>query len=117
MDAILWAPYRFYHLSNIYINLLVCVYRLEKVKVKSIRSQAKLIGTAATVGGAMMMTLMKGPLLELFWTKPASHQQQSSVNLSHSIKGALMITIGCFSWACFMVLQVINYTCLEPDYM
>ncbi|KAH7512976.1 hypothetical protein FEM48_Zijuj12G0147500 [Ziziphus jujuba var. spinosa] len=86
--------------------------RLEKVKCKSIRSQAKIIGTAATVGGAMIMTLMKGPLLELFWTKAVSttHQHQSAggTSLSHSIKGALMITIGCFSWACFMVLQAIT---------
>ncbi|XP_015899488.2 WAT1-related protein At2g37460 [Ziziphus jujuba] len=92
--------------------IMAWVLRLEKVKCKSIRSQAKIIGTAATVGGAMIMTLMKGPLLELFWTKAVSttHQHQSAggTSLSHSIKGALMITIGCFSWACFMVLQAIT---------
>lgn len=83
-------------------------YRLEKVKLKCIRSQAKVIGTVATVAGAMIMTLIKGPVLELFWTTARANDQQQSggTSVSHSIKGALMITIGCFSWACFMVLQV-----------
>ena len=83
-------------------------FRLEKVKIKSIRSQAKLVGTIATVGGAMIMTLIKGPILELFWVKQrADHaQQRSDISLQHTIKGSIMITIGCFSWACFMILQV-----------
>ncbi|KAF3442919.1 hypothetical protein FNV43_RR16837 [Rhamnella rubrinervis] len=90
--------------------LMAWILRLEKVKVKCIRSQAKMIGTAATVAGAMIMTLTKGPVLEVFWTTGrGTHQQQSAgTSLSHSITGALMITIGCFSWACFMVLQAIT---------
>lgn len=82
--------------------------RLEKFKIKCIRTQAKVVGTAATVAGAMVMTLMKGPILHLFWTKGTSgHQGQAGgISLSHSIKGSLMITVGCVSWACFMVLQV-----------
>lgn len=81
------------------------------VKIKSIRSQAKVIGTIATVAGAMVMTVMKGPILELFWTKATGgHQVQSGgVSLAHSVKGALMITVGCFSWASFMILQVANF--------
>lgn len=78
------------------------------MKLKSIRSQAKIIGTIATVAGAMIMTLVRGPVIELFWTKGnSSHESQSGgLNLSHAIKGSLLITIGCFSWAAFMILQV-----------
>lgn len=60
-----------------------------------------------TVGGAMFMTLIKGPVLDLPWTNHNYHQESTSNSSMQSpIKGALMITIGCFSWAGFMVLQV-----------
>jgi drug/metabolite transporter (DMT)-like permease len=89
--------------------LMACLLRLEKLNLRSIRSQAKVVGTIATVAGAMVITLVKGPVVELIWTKgKISHEQQSAVNLHHSITGALMITVGCFSWACFVVLQAIT---------
>ncbi|POO02421.1 Plant-drug/metabolite exporter [Trema orientale] len=90
--------------------VMACILRLEKLKIKSIRTQAKVVGTAATVGGAMVMTVMKGPILHLFWTKGTSgHQGEAGgISLAHSIKGSLMITVGCFSWACFMILQAIT---------
>ncbi|OIT00139.1 PREDICTED: WAT1-related protein At2g37460 isoform X1 [Nicotiana attenuata] len=90
--------------------IMAWIFRLEKVKLTSIRSQAKIIGTIATVAGAMIMTLVQGPVIELFWTKGnSSHESQSGgLNLSHAIKGSLMITIGCFSWAAFMILQAIT---------
>ena len=83
------------------------VHRLEKVRIRSLRSQGKLVGTLATVAGAMVMTLMKGPVLEIFGTQGSNiNQQHNGTNLQHSIKGSIMITIGCFSWACFMIIQV-----------
>ncbi|KAF8006329.1 hypothetical protein BT93_K0583 [Corymbia citriodora subsp. variegata] len=96
--------------------VMAWIMRLEKVKMKTIRSQAKLFGTLATVAGAMIMTLIKGPILELFWTgeggATANHVQNggatSGINLQNSIKGSLMITVGCFSWAGFMILQAIT---------
>lgn len=90
--------------------VMACIFRLEKVRLMSIRSQAKIIGTLATVAGAMIMTLVRGPNLDLPWTKVMTDpaRQQSEVNLQHSIKGALMITVGCFSWACFMILQAVT---------
>ena len=74
------------------------------------RSQAKVVGTLATVAGAMVMTLIKGPVLEPFWAHGGNvhNQHASGANLQHAIKGSVMITIGCFSWACFMILQVSN---------
>ncbi|KAL0347277.1 UNVERIFIED_CONTAM: WAT1-related protein [Sesamum calycinum] len=90
--------------------VMACIFRLEKVKLMSIRSQAKIIGTLATVAGAMIMTLVRGPNIDLPWTKVMTDhaRQQGEVNLQHSIKGALMITLGCFSWACFMILQAVT---------
>ncbi|KAD5803164.1 hypothetical protein E3N88_14524 [Mikania micrantha] len=90
--------------------IMACILRLEVVNLKSVRSQAKVIGTITTVAGAMLMTLVKGPVLELFWTKGRSSKNvtNNGVDLHHSLKGAIMITIGCFSWSCFMVLQAIT---------
>ncbi|KAJ0687149.1 putative EamA domain-containing protein [Helianthus annuus] len=59
----------------------------------------------------MLMTLVKGPLLELFWTKGRTnkrYEMHNGVDLQHSLKGAFMIVVGCFSWSCFMVLQAIT---------
>ncbi|KAL8204885.1 hypothetical protein R6Q57_010509 [Mikania cordata] len=90
--------------------IMACILRLEVVNLQSVRSQAKVIGTITTVAGAMLMTLVKGPVLELFWTKGRSSKNviNNGVDLHHSLKGAIMITIGCFSWSCFMVLQAIT---------
>ncbi|KAL2344981.1 hypothetical protein Fmac_006266 [Flemingia macrophylla] len=90
--------------------VMAWILRLEKVKLRSIRSQAKVVGTLATVAGAMIMTLIKGPILDLFGTHGSNihSQQNGGVNLQHAIKGSVMITIGCFSCACFMILQAIT---------
>ncbi|KAI4341818.1 hypothetical protein MLD38_026496 [Melastoma candidum] len=90
--------------------VMACILRLEKVEFKSIHSQAKVFGTMATVAGAMIMTLIKGPIIELFWQKGRTGHEirMNGTSLHSSIKGALMITIGCFCWACFMVLQAIT---------
>lgn len=69
------------------------------------------MGTIVTVGGAMLMTLVKGTVLELPWTK--GHDQQhstSALTKQNPIKGALMITIGCVCWAGFVNLQVYPLT-------
>ncbi|GMN57271.1 hypothetical protein TIFTF001_026378 [Ficus carica] len=80
--------------------------RLEKVKIRRIHSQAKILGTIVTVGGAMFMTLVHGPLVNLPWTKPESHiDSENGANSQVSLKGALMIAAGCLSWSGFIVLQ------------
>ncbi|GMH30097.1 hypothetical protein Nepgr_031940 [Nepenthes gracilis] len=86
------------------------IFRLEMVKLTSFRSQAKVIGTIATVMGAMIMTLLKGPVLQFFWTKKIHSHDLNNVDISlhEAIKGSIMITIGCFSWAGFVILQAIT---------
>ncbi|KAJ4719831.1 WAT1-related protein [Melia azedarach] len=90
--------------------LMAWIFKLEKVNIRKIHSLAKIFGTIVTVGGAMLMTLVKGPMLDLPWTR-AYYNQDSTANSSivqSPIKGALMITIGCFCWAGFMILQAIT---------
>lgn len=82
------------------------LFRLEKIKMKTIRSQAKVVGTLATVSGAMVMTLMKGPVLFGTHGSNINNQHNSGPNTQHAVAGSIMIVIGCFSWACFVILQV-----------
>ncbi|MBA0800811.1 hypothetical protein Gohar_011223, partial [Gossypium harknessii] len=98
--------------------VMAWIFRLEKVKLRSIRSHGKIIGTLATVAGAMVMTLMKGPVLELFWTKGRNNHEAASKNgtdLHDCIKGGVLITIGCFSYACFVILQAITLETYPAD--
>ncbi|KAK6943698.1 EamA domain [Dillenia turbinata] len=90
--------------------VMACMCKLEKVKLTNIRSQAKAFGTLATVAGAMLMTLIKGPILELLWTRGRSMHESKGQSMNHQepIKGALMITAGCFSWSTFIILQAIT---------
>uniref|UniRef100_A0A1J3JJL4 WAT1-related protein n=1 Tax=Noccaea caerulescens TaxID=107243 RepID=A0A1J3JJL4_NOCCA len=88
--------------------VLAYIFGLERVKLRCIRSACKIIGTLATVGGAMIMTLVKGPTLDLFWTKGASAHNTAGTDIHSAIKGAVLVTIGCFCYACFMILQAVT---------
>ncbi|CAI9773892.1 unnamed protein product [Fraxinus pennsylvanica] len=77
--------------------------RLEKVKFRSLHGQAKVIGTFVSIGGVVAMTFIKGPVIELPWTK---HKPTSAANYhQNSIKGPLMILGACFFSASFNILQ------------
>ncbi|XP_047178283.1 WAT1-related protein At2g37460-like [Vigna umbellata] len=83
------------------------ILRLEQVNIRSIRSQAKVVGTVATVSGAMIMTLIKGPVL--FGSHGGNDQSQyNGTSTQHTIIGFILMTIGCFCWAFFVILQAIT---------
>nr|GMD55896.1 WAT1-related protein At2g39510-like [Ipomoea batatas] len=86
--------------------ILAWILRLEKVKIRKLHSQAKILGTTATIGGAMIMTLVRGPNIGLPWTKHTQHIHTQTLHSQQDfIKGALMIAAGCFCWAIFYILQ------------
>ena len=95
---------KFFGLKDQYI--LMC--RLEKVDIRKIHSQAKILGTVVTVGGAMLMTVVKGPLIPLPWAHPSdNHHDSSNLGVKQDLtKGALLIATGCICWAGFVNLQV-----------
>nr|GMD01995.1 WAT1-related protein At2g39510-like [Ipomoea batatas] len=89
--------------------VLAWILRLENVNIRALHSQAKILGTLVTVGGAMMMTLVKGPKILLPWTQERGHIQSTvAATHQHPIKGAIMITAACCFWACFFTLQAIT---------
>ncbi|KAK4750212.1 hypothetical protein SAY87_027661 [Trapa incisa] len=93
--------------------ILAWIFRLEKVKLKKIHSQAKIVGTIVTVGGAMLMTLVKGAVINLPWAHQSGASSSAAAAAASSakqdpIKGAIMIMSGCFCWASFVILQAMT---------
>ncbi|KAL3635543.1 hypothetical protein CASFOL_020090 [Castilleja foliolosa] len=87
--------------------LLAWILRIETVNLKSVRSHAKIMGTIVTVGGAMIMTLIVGPIIGLPWTHK-SQDSNASTNVEDPVKGAIMIGTGCLGYSLFYTLQAIT---------
>lgn len=45
--------------------VIAVIFRLERIKIKELHSQAKIIGTIVTFLGALLMTLYKGPIIDM----------------------------------------------------
>jgi hypothetical protein len=81
------------------------------VRIKEIRSQAKVVGTLVTLGGALLMTVYKGPVIGLPWSqKTSQHGSTAASSDKHWVTGTLLLLVGCVSWSAFYVLQVKKYT-------
>lgn len=92
-------------------NKLIKSNRLETVNVRKLHSLAKVIGTAVTVTGAMVMTLYKGPILDFLHGKGGqAHHSSNSEGSSeqHWVTGTIMLIASCGGWASFFILQVSN---------
>ena len=94
-------------------NNIIMSIRLEKVNVKKIRSLAKIIGTAITVVGAMVMTLYKGPIIDFIKSGGATHNGTTAESAKHWVTGTIMLLGSIFGWSSFFILQVSrNIYCL-----
>lgn len=74
-------------------------------------SQAKLVGTMVAIGGAMLMTFVKGNVIELPWTSNSrglnGHTHAMRIPKQADIaRGSIMLVASCFSWSCYIILQV-----------
>ncbi|XP_008810183.2 WAT1-related protein At5g07050-like [Phoenix dactylifera] len=91
-----------------FVMAVLC--RMEKVNLKKVRCQAKVIGTLVTVAGAMLMTLYKGPIMEMVWAKHV-HPHQANVPAAMDstdrdwFKGSIFLIIATLAWASLFILQ------------
>ncbi|KAM6543401.1 hypothetical protein CsatB_007848 [Cannabis sativa] len=91
--------------------IMALAFRLETVNVKKWHSLAKVIGTVITVSGAMVMTLYKGPILDIIHSSSSSSHghsgQQTTTESSdhHWVTGTLMLVGSCGGWASFFIVQ------------
>ncbi|XP_052180102.1 WAT1-related protein At5g07050-like [Diospyros lotus] len=96
--------------------VMAVIFRMEKINLKKVKYQAKLIGTVFTVGGAMVMTLYKGPVVEMLWSKhvhplksAAPHQSTATATPDDKswFKGSIFLIIATLAWASFFILQTV----------
>ncbi|EMS60727.1 Auxin-induced protein 5NG4 [Triticum urartu] len=91
--------------------VLALILRMEKVRLRSLHSQAKIAGTVLTVAGAVLMILYHGPAMQFPWTKGQHHAAaggQGAVGAAAArdwLKGTMMLIGSCMVWSCFFILQ------------
>ncbi|KAL8133529.1 WAT1-related protein At5g07050-like [Apium graveolens] len=91
-----------------FVMAVLC--RMEILDMKKIRCQAKVVGTAVTVAGAMLMTLYKGNVVNMFWSKyihPSTYEPTTTaVDADKNwVTGSILLIIATFAWASFFILQ------------
>ncbi|PPD70644.1 hypothetical protein GOBAR_DD32481 [Gossypium barbadense] len=99
--------------SSAFVNMLPAVtfimamiFRLEKINLKKIHSIAKVVGTAITVGGAMVMTLYKGPIIDFVKSGGATHHSTNTESADqHWVSGTIMLLGSIAGWSSFFILQ------------
>ncbi|XP_074263574.1 WAT1-related protein At4g08300-like [Silene latifolia] len=94
--------------------IMATIFRLEKVDIRKIPSQAKIIGTIVTVAGAMLMTIYRGPVVNIFGTHVAADHAATTAAANsgqHWVVGTLFVLGSCFGWSAFFILQ--SYTVKE----
>ncbi|PIN19644.1 hypothetical protein CDL12_07670 [Handroanthus impetiginosus] len=94
-----------------FVMAVLC--RMEKVNIKKVRCQAKVVGTIVTVAGAMLMTLYKGHVINMVWSSYI-HLRKSNVPETTQgddkdwIKGSILLILATLAWASFFILQAIT---------
>ncbi|THF97193.1 hypothetical protein TEA_012315 [Camellia sinensis var. sinensis] len=92
--------------------IMAIIFRLEKVNLKKIQCVAKVVGTVITVTGAMVMTLYKGPIVDILWySKSGNHHHNTTNSTStdqHWVMGTFMILACTCGWSGFFIVQSIT---------
>lgn len=86
-------------------------FGLEKVGIRTLTGQAKVLGTLICVGGSTLMTVYEGSAITL-WSSPF-HLKRSEGNANHNgsdfhqnlIKGSLLIVAGCVASSAWLIIQ------------
>ncbi|XP_031502882.1 WAT1-related protein At2g39510-like [Nymphaea colorata] len=83
--------------------IIAVVTRMEKLDVTSRRGAAKVVGTVASLGGAMIMSLYKGQAIKRLWGALLSIP--GTTVHEDWVKGSILTIASCFAWAVWFVMQ------------
>ncbi|GLJ41357.1 hypothetical protein SUGI_0855990 [Cryptomeria japonica] len=82
---------------------IALIFRMEKIQIRKIRSQSKIVGTLVCVSGAMVMTFYNGPIVPMPWHY--HHLKTHDHGNEDIFKGCLCLVAMILSWASLFVLQ------------
>ncbi|KAI3834153.1 hypothetical protein MKW98_018203 [Papaver atlanticum] len=90
--------------------LMAIPFKMEKIGVKKLQEQAKILGTIICVGGAMIMTFYKGSLINigkssLHWRYGEEMSVDKSGGDSSSLLGPLFVALSCAASAAWFIIQ------------
>ncbi|MED6121742.1 hypothetical protein PIB30_033085 [Stylosanthes scabra] len=97
--------------------VMAVIFRMEKLDMRKVRCQAKVIGTVVTVAGAMLMTLYKGQVINFFWSNymhhPRNYVPDNTTTTTASgetdwVKGSILLIFATLAWASFFILQAVT---------
>ncbi|KAG6655535.1 hypothetical protein CIPAW_05G223500 [Carya illinoinensis] len=96
------------------VTFIIAVILRYRVKIKEVQGQAKVIGTILTLAGALLMTLYRGPVIDLIWSRKMAYSS-SMMSSDHKwliapplLIGTFFILIGCVAWSAFYILQSVT---------
>ncbi|GMH29422.1 hypothetical protein Nepgr_031265 [Nepenthes gracilis] len=90
-----------------FVMAVVC--RMEKVDIRKVRCQAKVVGTMVTVVGAMLMTMYKGHVINMIWSEHMHPRASAPASTDKDwFKGSILLVFATLAWASFFILQAIT---------
>uniref|UniRef100_A0A1J3E424 WAT1-related protein n=1 Tax=Noccaea caerulescens TaxID=107243 RepID=A0A1J3E424_NOCCA len=83
--------------------ILATLFRMEKVEMRKVRCQVKVVGTLVTVVGSILMIFYKGPFINSF----RSHLTSTATSplAGDYFKATGFLLVASLSWASYFVLQ------------
>eukprot|EP01018_Ginkgo_biloba_P012890 Gb_22525 [translate_table: standard] len=97
-------------LSNVipamtFVIAVLC--RMERVNFRSMGGQARVLGTLVCIGGALIVTLYKGPVIRMPWSPLVHHHHTNDpVGVSQDwLKGSLFIIISYITYSLWLIQQ------------
>ncbi|KAI9107344.1 hypothetical protein K1719_021732 [Acacia pycnantha] len=87
--------------------LMALPFGLESLNLGEAAGWAKMVGTIAGIGGAMIMTFVKGPRVHIFHSHMniRHHPRHAHVALSHESTALICAIASCFSYAIWLIIQ------------
>ncbi|KAI9087460.1 hypothetical protein K1719_030600 [Acacia pycnantha] len=85
--------------------VIAVILRIEVINLRSPRSIAKIVGTLVSLGGVMIVTLYRGPIIRNVWP-PLIHINNNDDQIHEEwLRGSLLVIASCVAWALWYIMQ------------
>ncbi|KAK4266127.1 hypothetical protein QN277_027094 [Acacia crassicarpa] len=84
--------------------IIAVILRVEVINLRNPRSIAKVLGTVVSLGGVMIVTLYRGPIIRNIWP-PLIHIHKNNNIHEEWFKGSLLVIASCVALALWYIMQ------------